>query len=183
MVSISFSTALTLLSFYLPPESGERLTLVITNLLALTVFMLLVVEIIPVTSETVPLISIYFYGSVFEVSKTVFCPCLPMLLAINSNQSQQTQKIKWANHKSKANIRSRWKAREDAKSWNQYGSYIWLAEVTGGRFFSQSNTGVAKTTLVSRRIKKCPQWFQKVLQRVPSHFSSTLTSLIVGNTD
>lgn len=60
--------ALTLLSFYLPPESGERLTLVITNLLALTVFMLLVVEIIPATSETVPLISVYFYGSVFEVS-------------------------------------------------------------------------------------------------------------------
>lgn len=81
MVSIPFSTALTLLSFYLPPESGERLTLVITNLLALTVFMLLVVEIIPVTSETVPLISIYFYGSVFEVSKTVFSTCLQMLLA------------------------------------------------------------------------------------------------------
>lgn len=81
MVSIPFSTALTLLSFYLPPESGERLTLVITNLLALTVFMLLVVEIIPVTSETVPLISIYFYGSVFEVSTTVFSTCLQMLLA------------------------------------------------------------------------------------------------------
>lgn len=64
----SFLTALTLLSFYLPPESGERLTLVITNLLALTVFMLLVVEIIPATSETVPLISVYFYGSVFEAS-------------------------------------------------------------------------------------------------------------------
>lgn len=62
-------SALTLLSFYLPPESGERLTLVITNLLALTVFMLLVVEIIPATSETVPLISVYFYGSVFEVSR------------------------------------------------------------------------------------------------------------------
>jgi len=55
----------------LPPESGERLTLVITNLLALTVFMLLVVEIIPATSETVPLISVYFYGSVFEVSCAV----------------------------------------------------------------------------------------------------------------
>lgn len=31
--------------------------------------MLLVVEIIPATSETVPLISVYFYGSVFEVSR------------------------------------------------------------------------------------------------------------------
>ena len=60
----------------MPPESGERLTLVITNLLALTVFMLLVVEIIPATSETVPLISVYFYGSVFEVS----CAVVPRLI-------------------------------------------------------------------------------------------------------
>ena len=64
----------------MPPESGERLTLVITNLLALTVFMLLVVEIIPATSETVPLISVYFYGSVFEVSDKSFM--IPLILSL-----------------------------------------------------------------------------------------------------
>lgn len=63
---ISF-VALTLLSFFLPPDSGERITLVITNLLAMTVFMLIVAEIMPATSEVIPLISIYYTGIMFEV--------------------------------------------------------------------------------------------------------------------
>ena len=54
-------------SFYLPPESGERLGLVITNLLALMVFLLMVAGVIPSTSDVVPLVSIYFYGSMFQV--------------------------------------------------------------------------------------------------------------------
>ena len=61
--------ALTLLSFFLPPDSGERITLVITSLLAMTVFMLIVAEIMPATSEVIPLISIYYTGIMFEVSK------------------------------------------------------------------------------------------------------------------
>ena len=60
--------ALTLLSFFLPPDSGERITLVITNLLAMIVFMLIVAEIMPATSEVIPLISIYYTGIMFEVS-------------------------------------------------------------------------------------------------------------------
>lgn len=60
--------ALTLLSFFLPPDSGERITLVITNLLAMTVFMLIVAEIMPATSEVIPLISIYYTGIMFEVT-------------------------------------------------------------------------------------------------------------------
>jgi len=41
---------------------------VITNLLAMTVFMLIVAEIMPATSEVIPLISIYYTGIMFEVS-------------------------------------------------------------------------------------------------------------------
>ncbi|XP_048577598.1 neuronal acetylcholine receptor subunit alpha-10-like isoform X2 [Nematostella vectensis] len=76
-------TALTLLSFYLPSESGERLTLVITNLLALTVFMLLVAEMIPPTSETVPLVLIYFYGSFFEVALALVATCVVLRCYFN----------------------------------------------------------------------------------------------------
>ena len=63
----SLCLALTLLSFFLPPDSGERITLVITSLLAMTVFMLIVAEIMPATSEVIPLISIYYTGIMFEV--------------------------------------------------------------------------------------------------------------------
>ncbi|XP_046373231.2 neuronal acetylcholine receptor subunit alpha-10-like [Haliotis rufescens] len=52
-------SALTLLVFCLPPDSGEKIALGITVLLAFSVFMLAVAENLPETSEFVPLISIY----------------------------------------------------------------------------------------------------------------------------
>jgi nicotinic acetylcholine receptor len=50
---------LSLIAFWLPPDSGEKITLGITVLLAFSVFMLLIAENIPATSEMVPLIGIY----------------------------------------------------------------------------------------------------------------------------
>lgn len=50
---------LSLITFWLPPDSGEKITLGITVLLAFSVFMLLIAENIPATSETVPLIGVY----------------------------------------------------------------------------------------------------------------------------
>ncbi|RUS75096.1 hypothetical protein EGW08_017150 [Elysia chlorotica] len=52
-------TILSLLGFWLPPESGEKITLGITVLLAFSVFMLLIAESMPATSEFVPLMGIY----------------------------------------------------------------------------------------------------------------------------
>ena len=48
---------LTLLVFCLPPESGEKIALGITVLLAFSVFMLAIAESMPETSEYIPLIS------------------------------------------------------------------------------------------------------------------------------
>ncbi|EDO38974.1 predicted protein, partial [Nematostella vectensis] len=60
-------TVLSLLSFIVTTESGERISLVITNLLALTVFMLIVADILPPTSEVVPLISVFITSSIVQV--------------------------------------------------------------------------------------------------------------------
>ena len=49
-------SALALLVFLLPPDSGEKVTLGITVLLSFTVFLLLVAENVPKTSECVPLL-------------------------------------------------------------------------------------------------------------------------------
>ena len=51
-----FITATTVLVFYLPVESGEKVSLGVTVLLALTVFLLLVAETMPPQSITIPLI-------------------------------------------------------------------------------------------------------------------------------
>ena len=50
---------ISVMTFWLPPDSGEKVTLSITVLLAYSVFMLLIAENIPATSEMVPLIGIY----------------------------------------------------------------------------------------------------------------------------
>lgn len=48
--------AIGILVFCLPPESGEKVSLSVTVLLAMTVYQLLIAETIPATSEVIPLI-------------------------------------------------------------------------------------------------------------------------------
>uniref|UniRef100_S4R4M0 Uncharacterized protein n=1 Tax=Petromyzon marinus TaxID=7757 RepID=S4R4M0_PETMA len=64
-------SALALLVFLLPAESGEKISLGITVLLSLTVFMLLVAEIMPATSDSVPLIGQYFASTLMIVGFSV----------------------------------------------------------------------------------------------------------------
>uniref|UniRef100_A0A8C4WW18 Uncharacterized protein n=1 Tax=Eptatretus burgeri TaxID=7764 RepID=A0A8C4WW18_EPTBU len=56
LVPCALISTLSLLVFLLPADSGEKISLGITVLLSLTVFMLLVAEIMPATSDSVPLI-------------------------------------------------------------------------------------------------------------------------------
>ncbi|KAG1704406.1 Neuronal acetylcholine receptor subunit alpha-7 [Nymphon striatum] len=50
-------TVIALMSFYMPSDSGEKVTLGITTLLSMTVFLMVVGESMPPTSETLPLIA------------------------------------------------------------------------------------------------------------------------------
>uniref|UniRef100_A0A183EK19 Neur_chan_memb domain-containing protein n=1 Tax=Gongylonema pulchrum TaxID=637853 RepID=A0A183EK19_9BILA len=72
-VGISF---LTILAFYLPSRSGEKVTLCILIFVALTVFYLLLVsilkEIIPTTSVSLPLIGKYLLFTMIMVTLSVF---------------------------------------------------------------------------------------------------------------
>ena len=66
---------LTVFSFYLPPESGERMGLVITILLGLTVFMMVFTENVPRTSEVTPLIGKYSVTVLVQVTVALVITC------------------------------------------------------------------------------------------------------------
>ncbi|KAK7501654.1 hypothetical protein BaRGS_00007085, partial [Batillaria attramentaria] len=61
-------TTVAMLGFMLPPEAGEKISLEITVLLSLAVFLLVVSETLPPTSETFPYIGVYFACAMLLVS-------------------------------------------------------------------------------------------------------------------
>ncbi|KAJ8304522.1 hypothetical protein KUTeg_018105 [Tegillarca granosa] len=63
---------LTVLVFYLPSDSGEKITLSISILLALTVFFLLLSDINPPTSFVIPLIGKYLLFTMIVVTMSIF---------------------------------------------------------------------------------------------------------------
>lgn len=69
-------SVLTLLTFWLPPTSGEKISLGLSVFLAFSMFMLLIAEEVPATSESVPLI-----GEIL-LSFGIICIYLPSLLAV-----------------------------------------------------------------------------------------------------
>ncbi|EFX87442.1 hypothetical protein DAPPUDRAFT_312255 [Daphnia pulex] len=64
-------TFLTILVFYLPSDSGEKVTLCISILVSLTVFFLLLAEIIPPTSLAVPLLGKYLLFTMILVTVSI----------------------------------------------------------------------------------------------------------------
>jgi nicotinic acetylcholine receptor len=67
-VNISF---LSVLVFFLPSDSGEKLTLSISILVALLVFYLLLIELIPPTSIAIPLIGKYLLFTLILVNLSI----------------------------------------------------------------------------------------------------------------
>ncbi|KAL3090093.1 hypothetical protein niasHS_006545 [Heterodera schachtii] len=108
---------LSMLVFYLPAEADEKITLAISILLALVVFLLLVSKILPPTSDTIPLIAkyllmtfvmniitilvtviiinIYFRGptthTMPEWVRTVFLRYLPIFLMMNRPRNDPSE--------------------------------------------------------------------------------------------
>uniref|UniRef100_A0AAN0LM93 Nicotinic acetylcholine receptor n=1 Tax=Polyphagotarsonemus latus TaxID=1204166 RepID=A0AAN0LM93_9ACAR len=71
IIPIVGNAFLTLLVFYLPSDSGEKVTLSISVLVSLTVFFLLLAEIIPPTSLAVPLLGKYLLFTMILITLSI----------------------------------------------------------------------------------------------------------------
>uniref|UniRef100_A0AC34REW9 Uncharacterized protein n=1 Tax=Panagrolaimus sp. JU765 TaxID=591449 RepID=A0AC34REW9_9BILA len=65
-----------ILGFTMPPECGEKITLQITNLLSVTVFLGVVSDVTPPTSESVPVIAAFFSLSMIILGCSIFSTLL-----------------------------------------------------------------------------------------------------------
>ncbi|XP_077987841.1 neuronal acetylcholine receptor subunit alpha-7-like isoform X2 [Glandiceps talaboti] len=70
-------SGMSMLVFILPCESGEKVSLGITVLLSLTVFLLVVAETMPATSETIPLIGRYY---IFTIVLVATCTTMTVIV-------------------------------------------------------------------------------------------------------
>ncbi|XP_072014874.1 neuronal acetylcholine receptor subunit alpha-9-like [Amphiura filiformis] len=80
---------LSLLVFYLPPDCGEKLTLSITNLLALVVFQQIIAENMPPSSEDSPILGTYYLCMIVMVCVSVIATGVVMRLSATSQPVPQ----------------------------------------------------------------------------------------------
>jgi len=71
-------TLVAFLGFYLPPDSGEKVSIGITTLLSITVFLMLVAESMPPTSDELPLLGIYYAITICIVTFSTGCAVITL---------------------------------------------------------------------------------------------------------
>ncbi|XP_028513701.1 neuronal acetylcholine receptor subunit alpha-3-like, partial [Exaiptasia diaphana] len=77
---------LSLLSFVLPPDCGERVGLSITTLLAMSVYLLIMSEIIPETSDFVPRLGVYYITVMVLVAASLAATTITLRCHYNRNK-------------------------------------------------------------------------------------------------
>ena len=88
MLPCSLITLIAMLSFCVTPDSGEKVGLGVTVLLSLSVFLLIISDQMPPSSE-VPLIFIYFFGTVVLVTLSTALSVLVLSIHHTSDQSKE----------------------------------------------------------------------------------------------
>lgn len=84
---------LTLVSFFIPAESGERIGLCATIMLAVSVYLLVVTEQLPEQSETLPVIGVYYLVIMFEIGLALAATV--MVLKAHHATSQPPRILVW----------------------------------------------------------------------------------------
>ncbi|KAK2181623.1 hypothetical protein NP493_389g03107 [Ridgeia piscesae] len=85
--------ALTILGFYLPSDAGEKISLCISILLSLSVFQLLLMEIVPATSFTIPLMGKYILFTSVLLSVSIFSSVITLNVNFRSTSKPKMPRL------------------------------------------------------------------------------------------
>ena len=86
-------TLVAFLGFFLPPDSSEKVSIGITTLLSLTVFLTLVAESLPPTSEQLPLLGIYYFITIGIVSFSTFMAVVTLNINNKGNKGRRLPRL------------------------------------------------------------------------------------------
>lgn len=91
-------TGMVLLGFFVPPESGERITLSITVLLAMAVFLQLAAQNLPRNSENVPILGVFYITVMAEVALSLIATCYVLHIHHMSSGIALVPVPQWVQH-------------------------------------------------------------------------------------
>lgn len=84
-----------LFGFFLPPESGERISLTITILLAVAVFLQLVSDALPRNSDNIPVLAIFYMVVMAESAFSLVTTCVVLIIHYRSDEKGTTPMPEW----------------------------------------------------------------------------------------
>ena len=90
IIPCTLITALSFITFVLPTDKGERISLVMTVLLAMSVYMLIMTSILPQSSNDIPELGVYFLCVIVEIALSLFATCLTVKIG-----ERETEMPKW----------------------------------------------------------------------------------------
>ncbi|CAJ0934315.1 unnamed protein product, partial [Mesorhabditis belari] len=88
-------SSMAVLGFLMPPETGEKINMIITTLLSMGVYLQSITESIPPTSEAVPLIGMYYVASLFMVCLATCVNVVTLNIHRNGAANQGRQVPPW----------------------------------------------------------------------------------------
>ena len=93
MVPATLTALISVLAFFLPYGSGERVTLLITSLLSLTVFSQLVFEMTPPNPDGTPLLSQYMIAVIAEIAIALAFICV--IIDVEGKSTHPPRIFRW----------------------------------------------------------------------------------------
>ncbi|PAV74179.1 hypothetical protein WR25_08748 isoform B [Diploscapter pachys] len=88
-------SSMAILGFLMPPETGEKINMIITTLLSMGVYLQSINQSIPPSAEAVPLIGMYYVASLLMVCMATFVNVVTLNIHRNGSANQGRQVPYW----------------------------------------------------------------------------------------